>query len=86
MYLINNKFTGTHNLTTIDNIHSHKTRLSTAHNFYPHHEKSNLGNSKYSINGLKFWRSIPTDFKSLNIIPFKKNLKSFLIKQYEESK
>ncbi len=80
--IINNKFTGTSNITRLSNIHKHNTRLSSSINFFQYHSKTNLGLRTFSTAGTQFWRNIPTGIKSLTLPQFKKSLKDYLIASY----
>ena len=62
--IINNKFTETNNLISLNSVHNHNTRLADTNNFYQTFSNSNLGLSSYTMTGLKFWHVIPSDLKS----------------------
>ena len=82
--IINNKFTGTNNLISLNSVHNHNTRLADTNNFYQTFSNSNLGLSSYAMAGLKFWRVIPSDLKSYSLTRFKFRLKQFLLNKYRD--
>ena len=77
--------TGTHNLTSINEIHNYNTRLSQSQNYFQFFNRINIGQSTYTSKGLKFWRELPPELKSLSFLPFKHNLKNHLFKIIENT-
>ena len=76
---------GTHNLTPISIIHNHETRLSTSNNFFQKFNKIRVGQSTYSFRGLKFWKELPVNLKTLGFSAFKYKLKQYLLKLLEST-
>ena len=75
----NNTITvGSHNLIPISSIHHHNTRLSANNNFYQTFNRTKIGQSTYSSQGIKFWKHLPFDLKHLPFNIFKIRLKQFL--------
>ena len=66
------------NLIPISQIHTHQTRLSQSNNYFQNFNKSNLGLATYTSNGLKIWRNIPPEIKSLPFHNFKFKIKQLL--------
>ena len=77
--IINNNFVGSHNLITIDKIHEHNTRLSKSNNFFQFFTKTKQGQSRYSLQGLKFWKTLPEHIKFLPLNHFKQKVKNVLL-------
>ena len=83
-YKINRgKITGEYNLIPITQIHSYKTRLSTGENYYPKLNRLNIGQSTCTAQGLKLWRCVPNEIKSLTPYLFKLEIKLFLFENYK---
>ena len=79
IYKIHHNLTvSSNNLIPITQVHNYQTRLSQSNNFYQNFSKSNLGLSTYTNNGLKFWRSLPSNIKQLPIELFKSKVKNIL--------
>ena len=76
----NNRLPTPTNLIPIHHFHHYNTRLSNNQNYFQNFNRINLGQQTYISKGLKFWQSIPTDFKNLPIHLFKKKVKSHLLK------
>ena len=76
------KIDKTKNLTKIEHIHSHNTRLSKSHNYYTNFRKTNIGQSTPIINGTKIWRNIPEDIKNSSTTCFKSKFTKILIDKY----
>ena len=86
MHKIKNKnFVGTYNLTNLQQIHTYETRLATNSNFYTNFHHTNLGQSLCSFQGLKLWRSIPNEIKTLPLHLFKKAVKKELQKSLKNN-
>ena len=66
------------NLIPISQIHTHQTRLSQSNNYFQNFNRSNLGLATYTNNGLKIWRNIPPEIKSLPFHTFKFKIKQLL--------
>ena len=77
--IFNNKAPGSNNLTLIDQVHHHFTRLSKSKNFHQHHHNTNLGQSSYTNKGIVIWKTLPTEFKSLPLVVFKSRVKNYLL-------
>ena len=70
-----------HNLIPLENVHNYQTRLSTGGNFYQNFNRINLGQSTYSAKGVKCWRKVPNEIKSLPVFSFKLRLKKYMLEQ-----
>ena len=85
MYKIqNNLITGSYNLTPLNKKHKYNTRLAQNSNFYQNFQRTKLGQSTCSAQGLRIWRQVPVLMKSLPLHMFKKNLKQYLINSLKE--
>ena len=77
--IFNNKTHGSSNLVPIDQVHHHFTRLSKAKNYYQNFIRTNLGQSSYTTQGLKFWKTLPDTMKYLHLNSFKSKVKDYLL-------
>lgn len=85
MYKIqNNLITGSYNITPINQTHNYPTRLAQNNNFYQTYNRTTIGQTTSSAQGLKIWREIPSNIKSLPIHLFKIKLKQELLNRLEE--
>ena len=69
---------GTHNLIPINSIHTHQTRLSSNNNYYQPHNRTRIGQSTYSSQGISFWRKLPNHIKHSPLNSFKRQIKEYL--------
>ena len=69
-------------VTSLQNIHNYKTRLSHSENFYTDYKRTTIGQSTSIFNGVKIWRKIPSNLKSLPLPSFKKQLKHYFLQHY----
>ena len=74
-----NKIPMPSNLIPISQVHNYNTRLSRNKNYKQNLNKLNLGQRTYSSQGIKVWKSIPTEFKKLPISIFKLKIKTYLL-------
>ena len=79
-----NKVVGNYNLTKINNIHNYNTRLAKNINYYQKLNRLNIGLSSFTTNGLKFWKTIPTEYKVLPFHLFKIKIKQHLLELLQE--
>ena len=79
-----NLITGRYKLTPVDNIHTYNTRFSKNKNYYHSHNKTNLGLSTFTAQGVKFWSKLPIETKQLPLHLYKKKLKQYLINSLKE--
>ena len=77
-----NNWTGSYDIKSVTQVHSHFTRFSKV-NFFPRQIQSKMSRGTLSTVGPKIWSTIPQSIKCLNFLPFKFKLKQHLIKQYE---
>ena len=80
----NNQVTGTHNLININNVHNHNTRLSK-NNFWTQSHNTNLGLSTYSAKGIKIWKELPNNIKTLRYTTFKYKVKQYIMESNQKS-
>ena len=81
--MLDGKLEGNLELTNINQIHDHNTRLRSANNFYPSSCSTDLSKSGFSYTGPDLWRTVPEGLKCLNHKSFGHVYKRHLIKCYE---
>ena len=85
LHKIHNKsFIGSYNLTNLNKIHNHNTRLSKQSNFYQNFTRTKTAQSTFSAQGTKFWKTVPSNYKILPLHLFKKKMKQYLINSLNE--
>ena len=77
--IFNNKISTPSHLLPISKTHTYNTRLSNNKNYYQNFNRLNIGKRTYSSQGIKVWRKIPTEFKSLPSHLFKLKMKNYLL-------
>ena len=75
----NNKTKNSNSLLNLTNLHSHNTRLSSGQNFYQNFNRTNFGKTTYTTQGIRFWRQLPTEFKSMPFQVFKFKTKKYIL-------
>ena len=76
-----NKILGTINLTKLNHLHQHQTRLANSNNYYSTLCKTKLGKTTYTEAGIKIWREIPEEIKKLPQHIFRPKLKRLLLQR-----